>query len=42
MTDIFLGEGGNKYPALKFDTAGDSHTGKVIEVKKLESNATME
>jgi hypothetical protein len=36
MTDIFLSEGGNKYPALKFDSPGDSHTGKVIEVKKLE------
>ncbi len=36
MTDIFLSEGGNKYPALKFETPGDTHTGKVIEVKKLE------
>lgn len=36
MTDIFLGEGGSKYPALKFDNEGDTHSGKVTEVKKLE------
>jgi hypothetical protein len=35
MSDIFLSEG-NKYPALKFENVGDTHTGKVIEVKKLE------
>jgi len=36
MTDIFLTDGGSKHPALKFENAGDTHTGKVIEVKKLE------
>jgi hypothetical protein len=36
MTDIFLQDGGSKYPALKFKTIGDTHTGKVLEVKKLE------
>jgi len=36
MTDIFLQDGGSKYPALKFETPGDTHTGKVLEVKKLE------
>lgn len=35
MTDIFLSEG-NKYPALKFENVNDTHTGKVVEVKKLE------
>ena len=36
MTDIFLAEGGSKYPALKFENVNDTHTGTVIEVKKLE------
>lgn len=35
MSDIFLSEG-NKYPALKFENINDTHTGKVVEVKKLE------
>lgn len=35
MSDVFLSEG-NKYPALKFENVNDTHTGKVIEVKKLE------
>lgn len=35
MSDVFLSEG-NKYPALKFENLGDTHSGKVIEVKKLE------
>lgn len=35
MSDVFLSEG-NKYPALKFENLGDTHTGKVVEVKKLE------
>jgi hypothetical protein len=36
MTDIFLSDGGSKYPALKFENVNDTHTGTVIEVKKLE------
>lgn len=36
MTDIFLAEGGSKYPALKFENINDTHSGTVIEVKKLE------
>ena len=36
MTDIFLSEGGSKYPALKFENVNDTHSGTVIEVKKLE------
>ena len=36
MTDIFLQDGGSKYPALKFENPGDTHSGKVLEVKKLE------
>ena len=36
MTDIFLQDGGSKYPALKFETIGDTHGGVVLEVKKLE------
>ena len=36
MTDVFMAEGGSKYPALKFSDIGDTHTGKVVEVKKLE------
>jgi len=36
MTDIFLQDGGSKYPALKFETPGDTHSGVVLEVKKLE------
>ena len=36
MTDIFLAEGGSKYPALKFENVNDTHSGTVIEVKKLE------
>ena len=36
MTDIFLQDGGSKYPALKFETPGDTHSGVVTEVKKLE------
>lgn len=36
MTDIFLSEGGSKYPALKFENINDTHSGTVIEVKKLE------
>ena len=35
MSDVFLSEG-NKYPALKFENINDTHSGKVIEVKKLE------
>jgi hypothetical protein len=35
MSDVFLAEG-NKYPALKFESINDTHTGKVVEVKKLE------
>jgi hypothetical protein len=36
MTDIFLSDGGSKYPALKFENVNDTHSGTVIEVKKLE------
>lgn len=36
MSDVFMSEGGAKYPALKFNEIGDTHTGKVVEVKKLE------
>lgn len=36
MTDIFMQDGGSKYPALKFDNPGDTHKGIVTEVKKLE------
>lgn len=36
MTDIFLADGGSKYPALKFENVNDTHSGTVIEVKKLE------
>lgn len=36
MTDVFMAEGGSKYPALKFSDVGDTHSGKVVEVKKLE------
>lgn len=36
MTDIFLSEGGSKYPALKFTNIGDTHSGTVLEVKKLD------
>ena len=36
MTDVFMAEGGSKYPALKFSEIGDTHSGKVVEVKKLE------
>jgi len=39
MTDIFLSEGGNKYPALKFENVNDTHSGTVIEVKKLEDRS---
>ena len=37
MTDIFLSDGGSKYPALKFENVNDTHSGTVIEVKKLEA-----
>ena len=36
MTDVFMSEGGSKYPALKFENVNDTHTGRVVEVKKLE------
>ena len=36
MTDIFLQDGGSQYPALKFENPNDVHSGKVLEVKKLE------
>jgi hypothetical protein len=36
MTDVFMSEGGSKYPALKFENVNDIHTGRVVEVKKLE------
>lgn len=36
MTDIFLSDGGSKYPALKFENVNDTHSGTVIEIKKLE------
>ena len=36
MTDIFLSDGGSKYPALKFENVDQTHSGTVIEVKKLE------
>ena len=39
MTDIFLSEGGNKYPALKFENVNDTYSGTVIEVKKLEDRS---
>jgi hypothetical protein len=36
MTDIFLSDGGSKYPTLKFQNVDETHTGTVLEVKKLE------
>jgi len=34
--DEFLEGGGSQYPALKFENIGDTHSGVVVEYKKLE------
>lgn len=36
MSDTLISDGGSKYPTLKFSDIGDTHTGTVLEVRKLE------
>ena len=38
MTDIFLSDGGSKYPALKFENVNDTHTGTGNDARNNRSN----